>query len=93
MDFIQLILPLITSGGPTAIIVILFAVIVILIWDRKNISQTLENTIQKVYDAKDAETKSIREIINQYHQGNLDLIQALNEIKIVLTTIQNSRGS
>lgn len=93
MDFIQLILPFIATGGPTAIIVILFAVIVILIWDRKNLSGTLESTIQKVYDAKDAETKSIREIINQYHQGNLDLIQALNEIKIVLSTIQNSRGS
>ena len=35
--------------------------------------------------------KSITEIVDRYHQGNLDLVQALNEIKIVLTTIQNSR--
>jgi hypothetical protein len=59
--------------------------------DRRNISKTLDLTIQRVYDTKDSETKSITEIVNRYHQGNLDLVQALNEIKIVLTAIQNSR--
>ena len=91
MDFAQLILQHLTSGGAGAVIALLFAGIVILVIDRRNISKTLDSTIQRVYDAKDSETKSIAEIVNRYHQGNLDLVQALNEIKIVLTTIQNSR--
>lgn len=91
MDFAQLILQYLTSGGAGAVIALLFAGIVILVIDRRNISKTLDSTIQRVYDAKDSETKSITEIVNRYHQGNLDLVQALNEIKIVLSTIQNSR--
>jgi hypothetical protein len=91
MEFAQVILQYLTSGGAGAVIALLFGVIIILIMDRRNISKTLDSTIQRVYDAKDSETKSITEIVNRYHQGNLDLVQALNEIKIVLTTIQNSR--
>ena len=91
MDFAQLILQYLTSGGAGAVIALLFAGIVILVIDRRNISKTLDSTIQRVYDTKDSETKSITEIVNRYHQGNLDLVQALNEIKIVLSTIQNSR--
>ena len=92
MEFAQVLLQYLTSGGSGAVIALLFGVIVVLIFDRRNISKSLDTTIQKVYDAKDSETKSINEIVNRYHQGNLDLIQALNEIKIVLTTIQNTRG-
>ena len=92
MEFAQVILQYITSGGVGATIALLFAIIVVLIWDRNNISKTLDSTIQRVYDAKDSEAKSISEIVDRYHQGNLDLIQTLNEIKIVLTTIQTSRS-
>ena len=91
MDFAQLILQYLTSGGAGAVIALLFAGIVILVIDRRNISKTLDSTIQRVYDAKDSETNSITEIVNRYHQDNLNLVQALNEIKIVLSTIQNSR--
>ena len=91
MEFAQIILQYLTSGGAGAVIALLFAGIVILVIDRRNISKTLDSTIQRVYDAKDSETKSITEIVNRYHQGNLNLVQALNEIKIVLTAIQNSR--
>ena len=91
MEFAQVILQYLTSGGDRAVITLLFGVIIVLIMDRRNISKTLDSTIQRVYDAKDSETKSIADIVNRYHQGNLDLVQALNEIKIVLTTIQNSR--
>jgi hypothetical protein len=92
MELAQTILQYLTTGGTGAVIALLFGIIVVLIWDRRNISKTLDSTIQHVYDAKDSETKSITEIVNRYHQGNLDLVQALNEIKIVLVTIQNSRN-
>lgn len=70
---------------------ILLTIVFVLVWDRKTLVKELNETTQRVYDAKDSETKSIKEIVERYHQGNLDLIQALNEIKIVLVTIQNSR--
>lgn len=91
MEFAQLVLQFITSGGSAAMIALQFAAIIALIWDRKQITKALNDTIQRVYDAKDSEVKSISEIIEKYHQGNLNLVQALNEIKIVLVTIQNSR--
>lgn len=91
MEFAKLFLEFVTMGGNAAIITILVGVIAVLVWDRKSLVKTLTDTTQKVYDAKDSETKSIKEIVDRYHKGNLDLVQALNEIKIVLVSIQNSR--
>jgi hypothetical protein len=91
MDFAQLVLQVISNGGTAAVIAILFAAIVVLVWDRKTLVKELNDTTQKVYDAKDSETKSIKEIVDRYHTGNLNLVQALNEIKVVLTSIQNSK--
>lgn len=90
MDFAHTVLEFLSHGGASAVIGILAAVVALLVWDRKILVKDLNETTQKVYDAKDSETKSIKEIIDRYHQGNLDLVQALNEIKIVLVTIQNA---
>jgi hypothetical protein len=90
MDFAHTVLEFLSQGGAAAVIGILAAVVALLVWDRKTLVKELNDTTQKVYDAKDSETKSIREIIDRYHQGNLDLVQALNEIKIVLVTIQHT---
>lgn len=91
MDFANTVLQFLSQGGSAAVIGILFAAVGILIWDRKQLARTLTDTTQKVFDAKDSETKSIKEIVDRYHQGNLDLVEALNEIKIVLITIQTNR--
>lgn len=91
MEFAHLILQFITQGGSAAVIAVLAAVIAGFIWDRKALTKNLEDTTQKVYDSKDSEARTIREIVDRYHQGNLDLVQALNEIKIVLVSIQNTR--
>lgn len=90
MDFAKLVLQIMADGGSAAIMAILFAIVVVLVYDRKALSKELTDTTQKVYDAKDSETRSIKEIVDKYHKGNLDLVQALNEIKIVLVTIQNT---
>lgn len=91
MEFASAVLQFISQGGSAAVISILFTVVAVLVWDRKHLAKTIEDTTQKVFDAKDSETRSIKEIVDRYHKGNLDLVQALNEIKIVLVTIQNSR--
>jgi hypothetical protein len=90
MDFAHTVLQFLSQGGAAAVIGILAAAVALLVWERKTLVKELNDTTQKVYDAKDSETKSIKEIIDRYHQGNLDLVQALNEIKIVLVTIQNA---
>lgn len=90
MDFATAVLQFVSEGGSSAIIGMLFAAVVALIWDRRQHATALALTVQKVYDAKDSETKSIKEIVDKYHKGSLDLVQALNEIKIVLVTIQNA---
>lgn len=88
MDVVGTILQFIISGGPSAIIVILVVIAGYLIWDRLKLMNTITETVQLVYDAKDKEAQSIKEIVDRYHTGNLNLVQALNEIKIVLTSIQ-----
>ena len=91
MELLKVLLDFLAQGGTASVIAILSVIVAVLIWDRKSLVKTLFDTTQKVYDAKDSETKSIKEIVDKYHQGNLDLVQALNEIKMVLITIQNRR--
>lgn len=91
MEFAAIIIHFLGQGGAAAVIAILAAVVAVLIWERKQFHKAINDTTQRVYDAKDSETRSIKEIVDRYHQGNLDLVQALNEIKIVLVTIQNNR--
>jgi hypothetical protein len=89
MELATLVLPYLAQGGTPALITFLFVVVLALVWDRRNLTKMVKETTQKVYDAKDSETRFIKEIIDRYHQGNLDLVQALNEIKAVLIAIQN----
>lgn len=91
MEFADIIFKYLSQGGSAAVIAILAIIVGILIQDRKILVKELNDAIQKVYDAKDSETKSIKEIVDKYHQGNLDLVQALNEIKVVLAAIQISK--
>lgn len=91
MEFGTLVLQFLSQGGTAAVIAILVAVVALLILDRKTLVKDLNDTTQRVFDAKDRETQSIKEIVDLYHKGNLDLVQALNEIKIVMVSIQNSR--
>lgn len=91
MEFAKVILEFVTQGGHASVIAILIGVIAALLWERRVLAKLLTDTTQKVYDAKDNESRSIREIIDRYHKGNLDLVQALNEIKIVLITLQNTK--
>ncbi len=90
MEFINAILKYIVSGGSDAIVSILFFLIIFLIWDRKRLIESLDKTTQKIFETKENEIKSIKEIVDRYHQGNLDLTHALNEIKMVLVSIQTN---
>lgn len=80
-----------SSGSISAVIGILISIIAGLIWERIRLIKKLEHTTDKIIQAKMDEIESIREIIDLYHKGNLNLVQTLAEIKGVLTNIQNRR--
>jgi hypothetical protein len=90
-SFILKVISALSEGGTGALIIGLALVIVVLIWDRKQLLKTLSDTTNLVYTAKDKETQSIKEIVEKYHQGQLTVVQTLNEIKLVLVSIQASR--
>lgn len=85
------VLKALTAGGSVAVIVLLFIAVLVLVWDRLNLCKQITATTQLVYVAKDNETASIKEIIERYHKGNIDLVNALNEIKMVLLTLQSRK--
>lgn len=89
-EFISKLIDYMATGGAVSIIAILVVLLAFLLWDRYHMVKALDDTTKKVYDAKDSEIKSIKEIIDTYHKGNIDLIQALTEIKIVLVTLQHT---
>jgi len=81
----------IVNGGSGAITTILLCIIVALLYERKIMNKNLDELVERAISFKDDEIRYIREIIDNYHQGNLNLVQALNEIKIVLVALQNSK--
>ena len=90
MELIETLINYITQGGHGAIIALLFGAVVALIYDRKNLTKTIKETTDKTFDIQEKNSEDIREIVEKYHQGNLNLVQALNEIKVVLIAIQTS---
>lgn len=68
----------ILAGGPSAIIAILIGVVGFLIWERRRLMKLLEQ--------KDAK---IELIINDYHKGNISLVEALNSLKMVMVEIKS----
>lgn len=81
-----------SSGSISAVIGILIFIIIGLIWERIRLVKKLDKVTEKVIQAKMDEIESIRKIVDLYHQGNLNLVQTLAEIKGVLTHIQSSRN-
>lgn len=81
-------IPLITDGGASAVIALLLLVVGFLVWDRIQLLKRLSESLKQTLDAKEAEKQVILEIIEKYHQGNLTMVQAINEIRVVLAAIQ-----
>ena len=81
-------IPFLTEGGTAAVIAILVLVVGFLIYDRVQLLKRLSESLKQTLDAKEAEKQVILDIVEKYHQGNLTMVQAINEIKVVLAAIQ-----
>jgi short subunit fatty acids transporter len=73
LKFIEILL----SGDMRAIVLILAAIIVALIWDRLKIMKQLADKDEKV-----------EKILAEYHKGNMTLAEALNNVRMVLYEIK-----
>ena len=87
-SIIKSLVNLVVNGGVTAIIALLMLCIGYLVWDRRQLTKQLAESIQQTLAAKEAEKQVILEIVEKYHQGNLTMVQAINEIRVVLAAIQ-----
>lgn len=67
----------VVAGGPEGIIAILLLIVIGLIWERKRLLDQLKTKEEK-----------IDKIIDDYHNGNITLADALNSLKNVLFEIK-----
>ena len=81
---------MIINGSPHALDAVLIGAIAYLFYEKQKVEKQLEESFTKVENSKDQYIQSIERIIEKYHQGNIELVQALNEIKIVLATMQKT---
>lgn len=71
----------ILSGGVASTLAILVAVVLYLGY----INYLQRNELKELRKTSD---KNIIEVVNKYHEGQLSLIEAFNELKIILTVIK-----
>jgi hypothetical protein len=71
----------IAQGGAVAIYAILTLWVIYLILERKEMRKELSSL-------REAHDKNIMEVINKYHQGQISLIEAFNELKTILIVIK-----
>lgn len=87
---IQLIKAILT-GGPIAIIAILMVLIAYLVWEKRAIQKSnkeaLEKMAQTFSEKINEERKDLIDIIDRYQEGHINLLQAINEIKVLIATI------
>lgn len=90
MDAVLAIWSAIAAGGPTAIIAILTVAVVYLGFERFRMIKIIREYQQMIADNRTKYGESIIDLIDRYHDGNLELMKALNEIKVVLSMMQKT---
>lgn len=90
MDAVLAIWSAIAAGGPTAIIAILTVAVVYLGFERFRMIKIIRDYQQMIADNRTKYGESIIDLIDRYHDGNLELMKALNEIKVVLSMMQKT---
>jgi uncharacterized protein YbgA (DUF1722 family) len=94
MEDIAAIIKIIMGGGLQGVIALLMALVAYLVWDRRNSqkinAETLKQLSETLSEKFEHDKAQLIKIIDQYHQGQLTIAQAMNELKLLLSNI-NSR--
>jgi hypothetical protein len=80
-SLLEKLVDLVLSGGAGGVVALLLLAVGFLIWERVKMVQELK---EKTAENRD----TLLEIIDKYHDGQLSIIEAINEIKIVLAKIE-----
>lgn len=80
-----------SDGGAAAIFGLLLFGIGGLVLERNRLIKRSQDIENKIIESKNKEIETVRQIIDKYHEGNLNLSTTLSEIKLVLQSIQNTR--
>jgi uncharacterized protein YbgA (DUF1722 family) len=79
------------AGGPVAIIALLVGFIAYLLWEKKAMQKSNQESLQKLATTFAEKVKEERQdlinIIDRYQEGHINLLQAINEIKVLIATI------
>lgn len=93
MDFsiVGQLLKLIITGGPAAIISLLMLIVAYLLWEKRSVQKNNKETLEKMANIFAEKVKEERQdlisIIDRYQEGQINLLQAINEIKVLIATI------
>ena len=88
MEILKTLWTLITTGAPEALASVLFAAVIYLLWERNQMSRLMQFYQNKVDKMQSDHIKDIENIIEKYYKGNIELVQALNEVKLVLAVMK-----
>jgi len=80
-NLIGLVFDSLAHGGPQAIIALLFLLLIYLAYDRSILVRTIKSEA-------DTHHADLLKVIDKYQDGQLDMVHALNEIKIILTKLE-----
>lgn len=69
------------AGGPGAIIALLLAFSGFLVWDRLKLIKAMKNNSTEYKE-------SLKQVVENYHRGQISMIEAFSEIRIILAKIE-----
>lgn len=88
MEIVTAIWDLVVSGAPNALNAVLMGAVLYLLYEKREVRKIVEEQNATINNLHSEYVESITKMIDRYHQGNLDLITMLKEIRVVLSTMQ-----
>lgn len=88
MEIVTAIWDLVVSGAPNALNAVLMGAVLYLLYEKREVRKIVEEQNATINNLHSEYVDSITKMIDRYHQGNLDLITMLKEIRVVLSTMQ-----
>ena len=80
-SLIEKLVTTVLSGGAAGIVSLLLLIVGFLIWERVKMMKELNDRTKENRD-------TLLEVIDKYHEGHMSIIEAINEIKLVLAKIE-----
>lgn len=88
MELVTELWTLVVTGAPNALNAVLLGAILYLLWEKREVRKIMNEQNETIKELHTDYVNSITKMIERYHQGNLDLITMLKEIRVVLSTMQ-----